>query len=94
MGLDENDPFSPFWTHRRIRRYPASGEAARGSSWDTPLPHSWGFGVYADAGEAGEGVFLQGQNKTYPPPSKPHVTFPCSQCGGASVRVKPTIGDW
>ncbi|MFM1975245.1 MAG: hypothetical protein RL145_91 [Pseudomonadota bacterium] len=36
-----------------------NGEAASGSSWDTPLPRSRGIGVYADAGEAGEGVLPQ-----------------------------------
>ncbi len=57
-----------------MRRYPTSGEAAAGSSGDTPLPRLRGIGVYADAGEAGEGVLQQGQIKTYPPPIKPRIT--------------------
>jgi hypothetical protein len=46
--------------------FPINGEAAGGSSWDTPLPHSWG-----SSAEGSEGVLQQGQIKTYPPPIKP-----------------------
>jgi len=40
----------------------------------TPSVPSGHIGVYADAGEAGEGVLQQGQIKTYPPPFKPPIT--------------------
>ena len=44
------------------------GKRLRPSCFRLPLPRLRGIGVYADAGEAGEGVLQQGQNKTYPTP--------------------------
>ena len=57
------------------------------------LPHSWGFGVYADAAGGGEGVFQQGQNKTYPPPSRHGLTSPHLQREGVVAAAATPVGD-